>query len=303
MEILSAYFKTLAKLCTKRYDACYLAITCHGKGFLKDAPFALLCKLFGNKIIIHQHNKGMSRDVDKPLFRHLFKAVYRNAKVILLSERLYPDISEIVERKQVSICPNGIPEVKRSVAKKNKIPRLLFLSNLIESKGVLVLLDACKILKGLGYDFTCDFIGGETVDIDSARFHNEVAVRKLSDIVHYLGRRYGDDKNQEIANCDIFVFPTSYPNECFPVVLLEAMQQGKPIVTTNIGGIPDIITENCGFTVIPDSPHEIAEKIAQLLDDEELRNRMGEASYEKYKQEFKLEDFENNIISILKDYC
>lgn len=146
-RFFNAYLKTFLKLCTKRYDLCYLAITCHGRGFLKDTPFALLCKLFGNRIVIHQHNKGMSKDVDKPLYKFLFKAVYKNAKVILLSDRLYPDISSIVDKSQVMICPNGVPKIKQYPKKNNAVPRLLFLSNLIESKGVLVLLDACKILK------------------------------------------------------------------------------------------------------------------------------------------------------------
>ena len=110
VRFIWAYCIVLGKLMYHRYDLCYLAITCHGIGFLKDAPFVLLCKLFRRKIVIHQHNKGMSRDVERWPYRWLMPWIYRNTKVILLSWRLYPDIKKIVEKDQILICSNGIPD-------------------------------------------------------------------------------------------------------------------------------------------------------------------------------------------------
>jgi len=299
-RFLGSYFKTVYKLCTRRYNFCYLAITCHGLGFIKDAPFALLCKLFGYKIVIHQHNKGMANDVDKPLYRFLFKLVYRNAKVILLSERLYSDISNIVDHSQVVICPNGIPVVKKYPKFDNPIPKLLFLSNLIESKGVLVLLDACKILKEKGYAFTCDFIGGETKEIDRYRFEKEVKQRGLDGILVYVGPKYGEDKNQLMANSDIFVFPTNYQNETFGLVILEAMQQATPAISTSIGGIPDIIIDGeTGLIAKVNNPKNLASKIQLLLENPKLRKEMGEASYTRFTELYSLSKFEEALADVL----
>ena len=103
-----AWLRTLWLLLTFRPATCYLTITCHGIPFLKDAPFVLLCKLFRCHIVLHQHNKGMASCVDKPLFRQLLPLVYRNTTVILLSWLLYDDISRVVKREQVRICPNGL---------------------------------------------------------------------------------------------------------------------------------------------------------------------------------------------------
>ncbi len=300
-RFISSYFKTFWKLCTHRYDSCYLAITCHGNGFLKDAPFVLLCKLFGNRIIIHQHNKGMSRDVNKSLFRFLFKAVYCNAKVILLSERLYPDISEIVDHSQVVIVPNGIPPVKRLEKKKNEIPRLLFLSNLIESKGIFTLLDTCKILKERGCIFTCSFVGGETKEINREKFESELQKRGLDEYVTYIGPRYGDEKTKEIASSDVLVFPTS--NETFGLVLLEAMQQGIPHVSTPVGGIPDIIIDGeTGLISQKSNPEKLAGKIKLLIENPSLRDKMGEAAYTRFNQLYTLEKFEEAIKPILTKF-
>ena len=61
LRFVGSFFVLFYKLLVHRYALCYLAITCHGVGFLKDAPFVLLCKLFGRRIVIHQHNKGMRK--------------------------------------------------------------------------------------------------------------------------------------------------------------------------------------------------------------------------------------------------
>jgi hypothetical protein len=108
MRFIGAYVNVFWKLTTHRPDIAYLAITCHGIGFLKDAPFVLLCKLFGCSIVLHQHNKGMAPYVNRSVYRWLLPLVYRKSTVILLSWLLYDDISFVVKREQVKICPNGI---------------------------------------------------------------------------------------------------------------------------------------------------------------------------------------------------
>lgn len=300
LRFASSYLKTFWKLLIHRYDACYIALTCHGGGFLKDAPFALMCKLFGKKLIIHQHNKGMSKDVDKPLFNWLFKKVYKDATVILLSWRLYPDIERIVSREQVKICPNGIP-LTQTYPKDTKphVPRILFLSNLLEAKGVFVLLDACKILKEQGYKFNCRFVGGETMEIDAARFDKEVKRRGLDDFIVYAGKRYGEEKDKEFAQADIFTFPTL--NEAFGLVLCEAMQQSTPVIGTDEGAIPDIIDDcETGLIAETGSPIALAEKVKQLLDDPDFAKILGDAGKSKFLEKYELKQFESALYAVIQ---
>ena len=301
-RFLGSYISVFLKLLFNRYDLCYLAITCYGIGFLKDAPFVLLCKLFGRKVVIHQHNKGMSKCVDRQPYKWLLPLVYKNTKVILLSWHLYEDIAKVVKREQVLICPNGIPEI--TIAKdiqecNNSVPRLFFLSNLIESKGVYVLLDACKILKEKGYKFVCEFVGGETKEINRAIFETAVNERGIDEYVLYQGPKYGMDKHNSFANADIFVFPTYYYNECFPLVLLEAMQYKLSIVTTNEGGIPDIVTDGLnGFVCERKDVDSIADALEKLIQDKDLRVKMGMEGYHQYTSKFTLNVFEKNMNDI-----
>lgn len=304
LRFFSAYFITLFKLLTHRYELCYLAITCYGIGFLKDAPFVLLCKLFRRKVIIHQHNKGMSKCVDKQPYKWLLPLVYKNTKVILLSWHLYSDIEKVVKREQIFICPNGIPEIfneEPQYERNNEVPHLLFLSNLIPSKGVYVLLDACKILKDKGYKFVCDFVGSESKEITRSVFYRAIEERRLNEDVIYHGPKFGNDKVAFFSNADIFVFPTFYENECFPLVLLETMHHKIPIVTSNEGGIPDIVTDGeNGFICKKETPIDTALAIEILLNDKEKRKCMGDAGYRIFKQKFTKKQFENNILKIIK---
>lgn len=304
---------------THKYDLCYLAITCHGVGFLKDSPFVLMAKLFRKKIVIHQHNKGMAHDVDRWPYKWLLPLCYKNAKVILLSWYLYSDIEKVAKKENVFICPNGIKvndnlndnklrigelensetsETRNVKLETNRVPRLLFLSNLIESKGVLVLLDALKILKDKGYSFICDFVGGETKEIDAKRFKDEVEKRGLNEIAFYQGRKYGEEKDKALCIADVFVLPTM--NDCFPLVILEAMEQGRPVVTTAIGGIPDIVEDEVmGLIAKAGDASSLAICLKKLITNSQLRSEMGKKGYQLLNEKFTETVFEEKMKEVL----
>lgn len=300
-RFIGSYFIVLWHLLRHRYAACYLAITCHGIGFLKDAPFVLLCKLFGCKVIIHQHNKGMARDVDRWLYRWLLPLVYRNTTVILLSWKLYSDIERVVKREQVVICPNGIPDIEvQPRTHYNPVPHLLFLSNLIESKGVIDLLDACRILKERGYRFVCNFVGSETAEINAERFQREVHSRGLDQVAYYKGRKYGEEKVRQFETSDMLVFPSS--NDCFPLVLLETMQHALPVVSTDIGATTDIV-EDSDTVLIAEmySPKDLADKISKLLNNPTAAQLMGQEGRKRFEKLYTIGKYEEAIKEIITE--
>lgn len=300
-RFLIAFLQVFWLLCTRHYDLCYLAITCHGKPFLKDFPFVMLCKVFRKKIIIHQHNKGMSEDIDRWPYRWALPLAYRNTKVMLLSEHLYEDVSKAVKKDQVLICPNGIPDIPyTSAPRKGGTPHILFLSNLIESKGVFVLLDACRILQKKGFNFICDFVGKESKDISVNLFQERIKSMELYDNVIYHGPKYGNEKEKFWKQSNVFLHPTF--DDCFPLVLLEAMQHNLPVITTSEGGIPDIVIDgDTGYICKKKNAHQLAAKIEYLLSSPSLRQEMGKAGYKRYKDHFTLECFEKRISECLHE--
>lgn len=290
----------------------YVTPNACGGAFYKDFVVVQMLKRLGCQVVVHYHNKGVATHQNRRLDNDLYRWFFKDIKVILLSECLYEDVKKYVKKEDAFVCGNGIPDVTETSACSDtvasdhidgKVPHVLFLSNLLISKGVVVLLDALKVLKEKGCCFICDFVGGETVEMDAAMFQNEVTKRGLEDMVVYHGRKYGKDKEAFLNAADIFVFPTFYPNECFPLVLLEAMQHRLPCVSTTEGGIPGIIDEGkTGFLVPKYNAAILANKIETLLTDSALRQRMGEAGRKKFEKEFTLEVFEKRIVEIL-NHC
>ena len=284
-----------------RPELVYITPNAGGKAFFKDFIVVQMLKSMGCKVIAHYHNKGVSAYQSKWIYNFLYKRFFSNLKVILLAENLYKDIAKYVKREDVYICPNGIPsscKEEMEARRNNVIPHLLFLSNLLISKGVIVLLDALKILKEKEYTFVCQFIGGETAEINAVQFFEEVNKRELSDLVTYVGRKVREEKEAFFRQADIFVFPTYY--ETFGLVNLEAMEYKLPVISTNEGGIPDIVKDGeNGLICEKQNPVSLADCIAKLLDDEELRVKMGSAGHEKFCREFTLDKFENRMRDIL----
>ena len=277
----------------------YITPNAKGGPFYKDFVVVMMLKMMGCEIVAHYHNKGVvtrqNRWLDNMLYRRFFKGI----KVILLGETLYQDVKKYVRREDMYICANGIPqEDTKNDDLPHRISRILFLSNLLIDKGILVLLDALKILKEKDVDFSCDIVGGETAVIDAVRFDKEIKKRNLEDCVSYRGKQYGIIKNEYLKNADVFVHPTN--DDCFPLVLLEAMQHGLPIVTTNEGAISDIVDDGkTGLIAEKNNPEDLADKIDLLLNDVALRKQMGAEGRKKYERAFTLKCFEKRLSDIL----
>lgn len=284
-----------------RPELVYITPNAGGKAFFKDFIVVRMLKSMGCKVIAHYHNKGVSVYQSKWVYNFLYKRFFSNLKVILLAENLYKDIDKYVKREDVYICANGIPnscKKELEARRNNAVPHLLFLSNLLISKGVIILLDALKILKEKEYTFVCQYVGGETSEMSAIQFAEEAEKRKLNDMVAYVGRKIGEEKNTFFQQADIFILPTI--NECFPLVILEAMEYKLPVISTNEGGIPDIVKDGeNGLICEKQNPDSLADCIAKLLDDEELRVKMGNAGYKKFCREFTLQRFEHRMVEIL----
>lgn len=279
----------------------YITPNACGGAFYKDFIVVQLLKCLNQKVVLHYHNKGVktreNRKLDNWLYTHFFKKV----KIILLAESLYSDIHNYIERKDIYICHNGIPSDKERYNHRgiSKEFNFLFLSNILVNKGIFIFLDALCKLKKEGYKFTCDIIGGETSEINKITLQEEILKRGLSKNVQYHGAKYGYEKIEYLSSADCFVFPTL--NECFPLVLLEAMKYELPCISTYEGAIPEIISNGqTGWIVPKNSSKELAEKMAWMIDHPEEAREMGRKGRERFLEKFTLEHFETNLQEILQ---
>ncbi len=303
VRVVTIWFKLFGKLLYRKPALCYYALTTTGSGFYKDVPLIGLLRIFNVKIVYHIHNKGIDQMRKKKTNHELYRFVFKNTYVILLSRYLYYDIKPYVPEDRVYYCANGIKDYQPTAAlvtlSENRPFTILFLSNLMKEKGIFVLLEACMMLKEKGYTFKCDFVGGEG-DINEKQFNELVQEKSLTEQVKYLGKRYGRLKEISFEEADVFVLPTE--RDCFPLVILEAMQHSLPVISTYEGGIPEIVDEdNTGYLFPPNEVERLAEKLELLLFNPELGKQMGANGRAKYEKKFTLPIFEQRLLSILKD--
>lgn len=298
------WLQLLSKLLHRKPDLCYYALTTTGAGLYKDVVLISLLHLFRVRIIYHIHNKGVILSKEKKLNHILYRFIFKNRYVILLSKHLYYDIEAYVPENRVYYCPNGIKDYQPSAPlltlPENRRFNILFLSNLIEEKGVFVLVEACAILRDKGYLFQCNYVGGEG-DVSEKQFNTFVQEKDLTQQVKYLGKRYGRLKEISFEQADLFVLPSRY--DCFPLVVLEAMQHGLPVITAYEGGMPDMVDEgSTGFLLSHyDDAEELAGRIELLISNPALRKQMGRNGRIKYEKEFTLSVFEKRLLYILQE--
>lgn len=281
-------------------DICYVTPNAKGGAFYKDYVVVMMLKVMGQKVVVHYHNKGVATRQNRILDNWLYQHFFKKLKVILLAQPLYQDICKYVKVKDVYFCPNGIP-VQQNIPDciNHEGFNILFLSNMMKAKGVWDLVEACRILKEKRKQFHCHFVG-KWSDISEEEFQHKIRQLNMENCISAYGGKYGNEKEAYFQKANVFVLPTH--NECFPLVLLEAMEQGLPCISTQEGGISAIIDEGkTGYVIKKQSPKDLAEKIEILMEQPALCKAMGIAGKEKLNREFTLQKFEYKLKDILQE--
>ena len=168
-------------------------------------------------------------------------------------------------------------------------PHILFFSNIVVTKGPMILLRALGILRKKGLQFRASFAGHWENPKVEEQFCRLVGENSLEDVVEYRGPKFGDEKKSIFRSADIVVFPTY--NDTFPVVILEAMSFSLPVVSTFEGAIPDIIVnQETGFLTPVKDVDILAEHIELLMKKPILARRFGEAGRERFLRILPLQD-------------
>ena len=302
LKMVGYAFQIFRKVLFGRPDLVYFTIAPNGIAFYRDAFYVLIMKTLGAKIVYHLHGKGIKKLTEESGWKNwLYRMVFKHTHIVCLSQKLTADIRGVYDRKPF-VVPNGLAfqngALKKDPLDKNSVPRLFYLSNFFTTKGILVLLKALKKLKQSGHQFEAKFAGAPG-DISLEFLNSKVEEEGLADRVEVLGPIYGEGKYAALRKADIFVHPTY--NDAFPLVILEAMQCGLPVVSTHEGGIPNMVEHGeTGFLVESKNAEKLEEKIAVLLEDENLRVSMGDNGYARFKNNFTMLEFEKNMDKVFK---
>jgi len=287
----------------------YLTIAQSRAGFLRDWVMIRYARLFGHRVVVHlkggnYHNFYAAQPA---WTRTLVRQTLRSAdRVLVLGERLRSMFDfEPAVAGRIRVVPNGLPDEREPAGGAKRLPapgegpvRLLFLSNLVESKGWLDVLEAVRLLRDrLGDRVRCDFHGafytsGDDVRVTSAEqahelFDRFVAEHGLGDVARYGGVASGDEKRRVLAEAHVFLLPTAYDNEGQPVSIIEAMAHGNVVISTDYRAIPDLVDDGITGVLVPyGAPAAIADAVEALVRDPERYAAMSRAALDRFHARF-----------------
>ncbi|MBQ9926646.1 MAG: glycosyltransferase family 4 protein [Lachnospiraceae bacterium] len=262
--------------------------------YVRKSVFIRVAKLFGKKIVIHQHGGDFEGYYEKQLNdkgRAGVRKVLSMGDAFLVLAPAYKALFEkITGRKDILVFPDSI-EIPAVYEKEYGQKKILFLGRLCEAKGVRELLKAMDEVH-LRFPDAHLYMGGIWED----KQLKELATER-SDYVTYIGWVSGEEKKKYLKECDIFVLPSYFEGQS--VAILEAMAYSCGIVASDIGGIPQMITEGeTGILIQPKDADSLKRGLEKLLEDEELCRRLGKKAREKVEKEFSIEQNMKQLLEV-----
>lgn len=268
-----------------------------GVGFYRDIFYIILFKIFKKKIVFHLHGKGFKEKYKKSfIWKILLINLFKNINLICLSNKLIDDIKLFYDKNKKIYILNNFSFTPPKISKKNKIFTFIYLSNLIPDKGIMIFLDAINLMNKKYKNFNAKVIGNSR----NINFLKKIKKKiNLLPNVKYLGEMYGKKKYIELNNSNVFVLPTR--NDAFPISILEAMSLKLPIISSRVGGIPDIVKHNkTGFLVKNINFKQYAKFMSIYLNKKKLAILHGRNAKNKHKNNYTKDIFEKKFIKILK---
>ena len=199
--------------------------------------------------------------------------------------------------------PPGDPSAERSPAPAAQDPGarpdILFVGRLVERKGVQHLLDAMPALVR-DHRAQLSVVGEGPM---RPALERRAAELGLQDDVTFTGFVPADDLARRFATCSAFALPAVYDAkgdvEGLGVVLVEALSQGRPVVASDAGGIPDIVIhDRTGLLVPPGDPAALSAALGRVLGDPALARRLGEAGREHVREAFSWASVTDRLLAV-----
>ncbi len=268
---------------------------------LGDAAVVLSqCKC---RIVIAWHSDVVKQKRLLKLYAPLLRRFMQRADAIIAATPGHvagsPYLTQFREKCRIIPYPLEIERyleapVRPILRERQQVPgavRVLFVGRLVYYKGVDVLLEAMRKVRG------CELFVCGTGPLEDALREKAKGLP-----VQFLGRLSDEDLKSAFADCDIFVLPSVANSEAFGIVQQEAMVYGKPVINTSLPtGVPHVSLDGVtGLTVPPGDADALAAALQRLADDPALRARFGKAAAARVRTEYRFETIMDKILEVLK---
>ncbi|RLD09289.1 MAG: hypothetical protein DRI56_04465 [Chloroflexota bacterium] len=298
----------------------YIAIGTSRSGFFRDALMIWPSWFLRKRLVLHLHGGGFRDFYQNNLawFQFFMRHTFSKADAIVVLGELLRDQFAFVDgvEEKIRVVPNGLPNGFQGITGKpkrlhSKKPlNILYLSNMIPSKGYLDVLEACHILHNIRQvPIQCDFCGtfletimdeNKSVKYDEQHFLARIREYGLESVVEYHGAVRGTHKQYILQSAHVFVLPTSFPWEGQPISIIEALAFCTPVISTYYRGIPEQVRDGYnGFLVAPKSPEEIADAVENMWRSPKLYRKISQNAFEQFEEFFTQEAHLNRLIPII----
>jgi len=300
------------KLPKANESTAYIFISPSNVGLIRDLMFIIIALIKSQRVILHQLGNYMDFFNSKNFItRSLIKFFFKKADKIIVEGGL---VGNFFKNKGfgdnfITIPNCAKSNIQSNLNKNNNTFNVLYLSNLIPSKGYLSLLKSLVFIdKNIRPNLVFTFVG-KFMDVKAEKIHgkkekenffNYINKHNLESNVNYIESAWGKEKYDLYNSNDVFVLPSNYIYEMQPISIIEAMSCGLPIISSKIGLIPSMVEHNInGFILDETKPENIANCILTLMQNSKLMLKMQVANIEKYKNNYSEEIFLESIDKLI----
>lgn len=260
----------------KDVDLIHVVLT-GGPGLLRDLTVLKIAKKYAIKTVIHLHfgTLPLLKQKNNFIFK-LFKKCYLLSDSAWCLDQKTLDVCNSLGIRKNYLVPNFI-DCSSTCLINNKTNLITFVGWVTKTKGVEELFEAWDKLSDKLSHFKLQVIG----PVDS-KYREELQNNFNLNNVEFLGKLSHEEVLKGIGKSKLFVLP-SY-TEGFPLVILEAMTFGVPVISTDVGCIKDILSGDCGLVGKPRDSIFIENAILKLLTNHELYDKISKNSYRKVRE-------------------
>jgi glycosyltransferase involved in cell wall biosynthesis len=292
---LAYYARFAALLLRVRPHVVHIA-TAFGLSFVKNSLAVVLAKALRTRVVLAPHCSYARLLRGNRLWRAYSRFVLRRCNGLIALSKEWLALQQWLPDCLVEYLPNAIDlKPYRSLPRPRADDdgggvRILFLGHIGRDKGSFDLVEAARQLKGTLHPGPWQIeIRGETLLAgELEEVQQAITELVLQDQIQIRPPVFGADKVACLARADLFVLPSHH--EGMPISVIEAMAAGLPVVATNVGGIPDLVTDGeNGLLVQPGQPADLAETLAGLMGDPGRRTVMGLAGRQRASERHDLD--------------
>jgi glycosyltransferase involved in cell wall biosynthesis len=273
--------------------------TSHYRSFYLSAWYVLFAALvWRSRVVVHVHGSSFDEFLAEagPVGRAFQTFVLRRAdRIIVLSSYWFEYLTRRVSRRRLRVVPNAVSPEEYEPVYGVRPPVVTFVSNHVERKGIVEFTEAIETLlqRDSGPEFEVRIAGSGPLSS-----HAESLAERF-DSVSYLGYVSEPEKRELLGESSVFVLPTRA--EGLPIAMLEGMAGGNAIVSTRVGSIPDVLTDDHGVLVDTADTDALVEALGTLLDDPESIDRMGRASRQLVESEYSWAAVRERLLSLYRE--